>query len=246
MTTYQKVQEQLKRLHINCDGWGHGEYKELCNILHHDEVIEAAVNGYYEAGFALLVVTKNRLLIVDKKPLNYLTVEDMRYDMINEFDYQHRFVGAQLKVSAGAKTLHFTSLNQVGLRRCMTYVQNRMTQIKEEASSQQEEQQKHLEQMNKQLEMYLKLQQLQQQQVWQQQPQPPYTWQQQHLPTQHYAGQMVGPPNTVITDSQRLRDMTPQELGVAAMKRVLPVIGAYTRLPMMSQRRRYQSTPAQH
>jgi hypothetical protein len=238
MISYDKVRQQLKAIHINPGGWGKGEYKELCNILLPDEVIEAGVNGYYEAGFALLIVTKDRLLIVDKKPLNYLTVEDMRYDMINEFDYQHRFVGAQIKVSAGAKTLHFTSLNQVRLRKCMSYVQARMTQIKQEAHSQQEAQQKHLEQMNKQLEMYLQLQQMQQQQYLDRQ-------QQFEDRNSHGTGYVVQMATAASPGSEPAPDdLTPQKLGIQAIKRVVPVISAYTRLPLMAKQRRFNSSPS--
>lgn len=230
MISYQKVQQQLKDIHINPQGWGTSEYRELCNILLPDEVIEAAVNGYYEAGFALLVVTKNRLLVVDKKPMNYLTVEDMRYDMINEFDYQHRLFGAQMKVCAGSKTLHFTSLNQVRLRRCMSYAQARMTEIKQEAESKQQSQQHNLERMNKQLEMYLKLQQLQQQQAMNQ-------LQQGYVQTQpDYVVQMATAAEPVRQSSPH--NFTPQELGIKAMKRVVPVISAYTRLPLLSKQHR--------
>jgi len=237
MISYQKVQQQLKDIHINPQGWGMSEYRELCNILLPDEVIEAAVNGYYEAGFALLVVTKNRLLVVDKKPMNYLTVEDMRYDMINEFDYQHRLVGAQIKVCAGSKVLHFTSLNQVRLRRCMSVAQARMTEIKQEADSQQEAQQRHLEQMNKQLEMYLKIQQIQQRQTINQQ--------QGYL----YPPPDYGAQTAYTADSAPIAEqvsthgfITPQELGVQAMKRVMPSISAYTRLPLLSKQQRYNSS----
>jgi hypothetical protein len=228
MVSYQKVHDQFKALQMNPDGWGHTEVKELCNILSTDEVVEAAVNGYYEAGFALLVATKHRVLIVDKKPLNYLTVEDMRFDMINEFDYQHRLLGAQIKINSGSKVLHFTSLNQVRLRRVMSYVQHRMTQIKQEAVSQQESQQHHLEQMNKQLEMYLQLQQMQQQQAY-------YGVRPQYIEEPAYLTKQ----NDEGTES-----VSAARMSVDAMKRVVPVISAYTRLPVMSQRRRYgSSTP---
>jgi hypothetical protein len=225
MLSFKKVEQQLKDIHINPGGWGRSEYRELCNILSPDEVIENAVNGYYEAGFALLVVTKDRLLIVDKKPLNYLTVEDMRYDMINEFDYQHRLIGAQIKVCAGAKTLHFTSLNQVRLRRCMGYAQARMTELSKEQTTSQETQQRHLEQMNKQLEMYLQLQQLQQQRAFYG-VQPHYIEQPDYLALDK-------------TNDQGEHSLSPGRMSINAMKRVVPVIGAYTRLPLMSQRRRY-------
>jgi hypothetical protein len=180
------------------------------------------------------VATKNRLLVVDKKPFNYLAVEDMRFDMINEFDYQHRLFGAQIKISAGNKLLHFTSLNQVRLRRVLSYVQTRMIEVKQEQQEWQENQQRHLAQMNKQLEAFLQLQQLQQQQAWQQlqagyggAPSGGY-------PTQYSIPAASAPePHTIAS-----RVLTPAQLGLAAMKRVVPVISAYTRLPLLSQRYR--------
>lgn len=232
MISAKKVQAQLRTLNVNCNGWGRAEYKELANILGPSEIVEACVNGYYEAGFALLVATRNRLLVVDKKPMNSLTVEDMRFDMINEFDYQHRLFGAQIKISAGNKLLHFTSWNQFRLRQVLTYVQTRMIEIKQEQENWQLAQQKHLEQMNKQLEMFLKLQQLQQQTA-RQQLHPSYDT----YATTEQPKYFVQ--NTTAGSSSVLSSLTPAQLGIAAMKRVVPVISAYTRLPLLSRRRRF-------
>lgn len=155
MMSQDKVEEQLKRINFSTTGWGRSEVNELPHILMEDEEIEECVNGYYEAGFALLVATKDRLLLVDKKPLNYLTVEDIRFDMISEFDYHHRILGAQIRITAGYKTLLFTSLNQPRLRRLLNYVQSRMTQSKKEQNEHQTTQRQHLEEMNEQLREYL-------------------------------------------------------------------------------------------
>jgi hypothetical protein len=46
------------------------------------EEIYELVNGIYEGGFAIVVATDVRLLLIDKKPMNYLNVEDLRFDMI--------------------------------------------------------------------------------------------------------------------------------------------------------------------
>ena len=128
---------------------------------------------------------------------------------------------------------------QVRLRRCMSYVQMRMTEIKAEQDTQQEDQKRHLEQMNKQLEMYLQLQQLQQQQYLQQQKlggvgQPDYIIQ---MAT-------AAEPSHAIPASFDA-NYTPQQIGFGAMKRVVPVISAYTRLPLISKQRRLQNTPQQ-
>lgn len=236
MISKSTLDKQLKQIHFNGYGWGRTEVKELCNILMPSEEIDECVNGFYEAGFALLVATKDRLLLVDKKPLNYLVVEDMRFDMISEFDYNHRLIGADINVSAGTKTLRFTSWNKTRLRRLLSFVQFRMTEIKKLQQSHQQAQQTHLEQMNQQLQMFLAIQQYQQQQ--------------QYLVRQFPAFYPALPPANVASHGYAgqaqngvdSRHVSPGELGVSAMKRVVPVISAYTRLPWMSERRRFQSS----
>ena len=116
MVSPKSVEDQLKLIHFNQRSWGRTEISELPNILMPDEEIFECVNGYYEGGFALLCATNIRMLLIDKKPLKYLTVEDVRFDMINQIDYSHRLLGAHITVSAGIKNLKFTSLNQRRLR----------------------------------------------------------------------------------------------------------------------------------
>src|SRR4051812_17434173 len=101
MITMDTLEAQLKKVDFNIHGWGRSEAKELVHILHEHEEIHDLVNGYYDGGFALLVATSSRIMLVDKKPLNYLTVEDVRYDMITEIDYSHRLVGAHVNIITG-------------------------------------------------------------------------------------------------------------------------------------------------
>jgi hypothetical protein len=155
MVSEKSVHKQLKKLGFNYHGWGRGEVSELPNIILPDEEIFELVNGIYEGGFALLVATDVRVLLVDKKPLNYLTVEDLRFDMINEMDYSHRLLGAQISIATGNKTLRFRSYNQPRLRKLIGHVQHSMAEIKKKQSNHQEGQNKHLEQMNQQLQAYL-------------------------------------------------------------------------------------------
>lgn len=258
MISREALTEQLQRLHFNPNGWGRTEAKELCNILMPDEEIEELVNGYYDAGFALLVATKNRVLLVDKKPLNYLTVEDMRFDMINEFDYSHRILGAHISITSGNRNLCFTSFNQTRLRSLLTFVQGHMTELKRLKQSNQETQQLHLEQMNEQLRQYLSVVQQQSanlskvSQPYQPIPATEQTVQQSaHVvpaPTgvtpqwltdregfERLAAQSVGLNPTgaaqVQSGSPTIRKiaLTPQQVGLAAARRVLPVVAAYAK-----------------
>jgi hypothetical protein len=155
MVDVKSVHAQLKRINFSVSAWGQAEIRELPNILHPDEKIYECVNGIYDGGFALLVATDMRVLLVDKKPLNYLTVEDLRFDMINEIDYSHRLMGAKITISAGNKTLNFRSYNQGRLRKLIGHVQDRMSELKREATEHQENQKQHLAQINQQLQSYM-------------------------------------------------------------------------------------------
>lgn len=168
MVDAKSVQAQLKRIKFNPNTWGRAEIAELPNILLPNEKIYECVNGTYEGGFALLVATNTRVLLVDKKPLNYLTVEDLRFDMINELDYSHRLMGARITITTGNKTLRFRSYNQERLRKLLSHVQHRMSEIKEEQSEHAENQKQHLEEINKQLQAYLLAQYEQQMRLHQQ------------------------------------------------------------------------------
>ena len=164
MVTMDSLEAQLKKVDFNSNGWGRSEARELVNILHDDEEIYDLVNGYYEAGFALLVATDSRVMIVDKKPLNYLTVEEVRYDMIAEIDYSHRLLTAHVNIATGNnKMMRFTSLNQKRLRKTIGHIQHRMATTKKDQTGHAADQKEHLSQINQQLQTYLLAQHQQQQ-----------------------------------------------------------------------------------
>jgi hypothetical protein len=132
MISKQAVEEQLKRIGCNFRFWGRSEVNELGRILMEDEIIAECVNGEYSNGFAMLVATNHRLLLVDKKPLLYLTVEDLRYEMITEFNYNHRFLNATINIYTTNKTMTFVSWNQHRLRRLLEYIQARVLEMRQQ------------------------------------------------------------------------------------------------------------------
>lgn len=132
MISKQAVEEQLKRIGCNFKFWGRSEVNELGRILMEDEIIAECVNGEYANGFAMLVTTNHRLLLVDKKPFLYLTVEDLRYEMITEFNYNHRFFNATINIYTANKTMTFTSWNQHRLRQLLEYIQSRVLEMRQQ------------------------------------------------------------------------------------------------------------------
>ncbi|HVX47960.1 MAG TPA: PH domain-containing protein [Candidatus Saccharimonadales bacterium] len=165
MVTRESIEEQLKDIGVKYQGWGRTEMFELPNIILEDEKIFECVNGLYEGGFALLVATDIRVLLIDKKPMRYLNVEDLRFDMISEIDYTRRLLAAQISISTGSKNLTFVSMNQPRLRKLIGHVQHCMAENKKKQAEHSEDQKLHLEQINQQLQAYLLAQHQQQQKL---------------------------------------------------------------------------------
>lgn len=136
MVTLQRIEEQLRRVGCNFRFWGRPEIKELTNILLPDEIIAGCVNGRYEGGFALLVVTDLRLLLVDRKPM-FLTLEDIRFDMIAEMDYSSRLLDSTLRVNTPSRTLVFIAWSNNRLRNILNYTQQRVMEIRQPHLAQQ-------------------------------------------------------------------------------------------------------------
>ena len=130
MVQMQVVEDQLKSIGADFRFWGRAEKNELRNILVEGEQIMHCLNGRYEGGFAMLCATDRRILLVDKKPL-YLTVEDVRYDMISEVDFSHRLIDATVRICTVNKILQFTSFKNSELRKLTAYLQDKVMEIRQ-------------------------------------------------------------------------------------------------------------------
>ena len=130
MVSMQYIEKQLKRLGCNFRFWGRPEIRELANILLPDEIITGCTNGRYEGGFALLCVTNLRLLLIDRKPM-FLTLEDIRFDMIAEIDYSSHMFDSAIRVITPNRTLMFKSWSAHRLRMILNYTQQRVMEIRQ-------------------------------------------------------------------------------------------------------------------
>ena len=130
MVQLSVIEAQLTQLGIRKTWFCRPEIRELRNLLMDNERIVKFVSGRYAGGFAILVATEMRLLLIDKKPL-YLTVEDIRYDMISEVDVSSRLFDATVTVFTVNRQLAFSSSRQGHLRDLTTYVQQRVMEIRQ-------------------------------------------------------------------------------------------------------------------
>jgi hypothetical protein len=124
------IEAQLSQLGIRTSRWFKAEIRELQHILMEKEKIFGLITGRYFGGFAIMVATDQRILIIDKKVL-FLTVEDIRYDMISEVDYNARLFDATVTMFTVNKQHHFTSYkNKAQLRVMVSYIQQRVMEIR--------------------------------------------------------------------------------------------------------------------
>lgn len=140
MVKLSVVEAQLKKAGCNFKLWGRSEVKELCEILLPGETIAMAINGQYEAGFAMLVATDFRVLLIDKKP-KYLTLKDIRFDMITELDFSNRLLNSTILIFTPNRELRFTAWNSARLRKLFTHTQHKVMEIRHHFMMQQFQQQ---------------------------------------------------------------------------------------------------------
>ncbi len=158
MVSLDYINQQLHNINYHRHFWINPEIDELVNILMPDETIYECVSGNYEGGSALLIVTNERVLLIDRKFLNFLTVEDMRFDRINQIDYSYRLMAAYTNINSGLKNLKFMSFNKTRLRKLVNYIQVFISESKKVQSVQIDKQREHLEDINQRLGMYLEKQ----------------------------------------------------------------------------------------
>lgn len=128
MVSMNEVLNQFRRLGVKPSFFARGEIKELPNILVPREQMQHVVMGWYEGGMALLCATNHRVLLIDKKVF-FLTVEDLRYDMIAEVKYQYRLLESSIGLTYSGRTLEFKSWDKNLLRKLVWFIQDTITQI---------------------------------------------------------------------------------------------------------------------
>ncbi|MGH7241167.1 MAG: PH domain-containing protein [Candidatus Saccharimonadales bacterium] len=223
----RQLEEQLKRIGCNYRFWGRSEIRELANVLLPGEIVEHCVNGSYDGGFALLAATDQRVLLIDKKPL-YLTLEDIRFDMIVEIDFNHRLLNANVRVCTPNKELRFVAYNHARLRALFHFVQTRVAEIRQH---------------------YTMLQQgFQQEQVLPQQAAFTATLSQLPVPAQQFsvppAVHQISQFEPALQELPGPRLHTPKLTHASNYRHTVPAVSAYTRLPLMSRQRRFLGSRA--
>jgi hypothetical protein len=127
MVQLSVIEARMTQLGIKISSFFRPEIRELSTILTDNEKIVSLVPGRYFGGYALMVATDHRLLLIDKRTF-YLTVEDIHYDMISEIDFNVRLIDASLQIHTMNKQHRFSTRYKNHLRRLTDYVQQQIIQ----------------------------------------------------------------------------------------------------------------------
>jgi hypothetical protein len=150
MVSLSLIEQQLRRAGFQIHFWVRPEVRELPRILMDGETIQQCVSGRYTGGYALLCVTNHRLLLVDRK-LMFLSLEDIRFDMIVELDYSSQWINGTMHIVTPTRKLSFISRDQDHLRTLLRYAQQRVTEIRQNYYVQRQDQiQEQFQQMPQQ------------------------------------------------------------------------------------------------
>ncbi|HET6863958.1 MAG TPA: PH domain-containing protein [Candidatus Saccharimonadales bacterium] len=130
------IEARLGKLGFRSSRWFRAEINELQHILMDKEELVSLVCGRYFGSFALLVATDQRILIIDKRVF-FMTIEDIRYDMISEIDFNmQQMYAANLTVYTMNKTHKFTTVKyKRQLRELATFAQRRVWELRQMAPS---------------------------------------------------------------------------------------------------------------
>lgn len=129
------IEARLGELRFKSSRWFKAEIHELQHILMDHEKIIALACGRYFGSFALLVATDQRLLLIDKRVF-FMNIEDTRYDMVSEIDYNSQVYSATVTIHTISKVHKFTSIkHRQQLRTLTNYVQLRVMEFRNQQSA---------------------------------------------------------------------------------------------------------------
>lgn len=129
------IEARLGELRFRSSRWFQAEIHELQHILMDHEKIIALACGRYFGSFALLVATDQRLLLIDKRVF-FMNIEDTRYDMISEIDYNSQVYSATVTIHTISKVHKFSSIkHKQHLRTLTNYVQRRVMEFRNQQSA---------------------------------------------------------------------------------------------------------------
>ena len=117
-----RIMSELHEAYLSRYALRSSEGRYLPYIIRDDEHIKAAVFGYQEAGFVMLVATDKRIIFLDKKPL-FINQDEVTFDVVSGVKLNETVIGATLKLHTRVKDYKLYTLNENSAEHFMQYIE---------------------------------------------------------------------------------------------------------------------------
>ncbi len=117
-----RITAELKDVFMSRLAIKSSEGRYLPYIIHDDEHIKAAVFGYQEAGFVMLVATDKRVIFLDKKPL-FVNQDEVTFDVVSGVKLNETIIGTTLKLHTRVKDYKLFTFNEDSAEHFMHYIE---------------------------------------------------------------------------------------------------------------------------
>lgn len=105
MYSYEELKEIINDISTDKQASKRKEVKELPHILRENEQIKNAATGLIESSYCLLVVTDQRVILVDKGILYGLKVHEIGYDKLSSLEYETGLVFGELRFTTSGSVM---------------------------------------------------------------------------------------------------------------------------------------------
>lgn len=117
-----RIRSELRRAYVSRLALKSSESRYLPYIIRDDEHIQAAVFGYQEAGFVMLVATDKRVIFLDKKPL-FINQDEVTFDVVSGVKLNETIIGTTLKLHTRVKDYKLFTFNEDSAEFFMNYIE---------------------------------------------------------------------------------------------------------------------------
>ncbi len=117
-----RILAELREAYLSRYARRSSEAKYLPYIIHDNEHIKAAVFGYQEAGFVMLVATDKRVIFLDKKPL-FINQDEVTFDVVSGVKLNETVMGATLKLHTRVKDYKLFTMKEASAEHFMQYIE---------------------------------------------------------------------------------------------------------------------------
>jgi len=130
MADQQQFDKYKHRLTMRTRFLARKELKQLPSIVRSDESIRHCVYGYFHGGSGLVVVTDQRVIFIEKRPL-YTYVEDILLSEISSIRSKKGIFTTSIALWHRSRKVYFSTIDDALLRDAAAYVYHAITPFEE-------------------------------------------------------------------------------------------------------------------